>query len=118
MRPFADWLSAQIGTIEDLSIIDRHPTNELTPLQVRMAIADLLVPYQQSERSAADWLAAFSVDLNDQPIGKRSVMEANLKQLIGTKNVTAYATAHGDELTAQWLRELKRAIKTDTLDRS
>jgi hypothetical protein len=45
-------------------------------------------------------------------------MEANLKQLIGTKNVTAYATAHGDELTAQWLRELKRAIKTDTLDRS
>lgn len=117
MKPFHDWVGDMIGTIDDLSIIDRHPTNELTPLQARMAIADLLVPYQQTERSVADWLAAFSVDLNDQPVGKRSVMEANLKQIIGTDNVTAYATSHGDQLTAQWLRELKRNIKSDTLDR-
>lgn len=115
MRSFQDWVGGMINSIEDNSIIDRFAGDTLTPLQTRMCIANLLVPYTTTQKSIADWLAAFSVDLNDNPLGQRCVMESNLKQLIGATNAHNYLHIHGDEDSAKWLRELKKAIKHDTL---
>lgn len=115
---FSEWMGRMINSIEDTSIVDRFAGDTLTPLQTRMCIANLLVPYQSTEKSVADWLTAFSVDLNDNPIGHRCVMECNLKQLIGFINVQAYTHAHGDEASSAWLKSLKKHIKYDTLNRS
>lgn len=112
---FSDWVGRMINSIEDASIVDRFAGDALTGLQTRMCIANLLVPYTSTEKSVADWLAAFSVDLNDNEIGKRCVMECSLQQLIGRNNVSAYTQTNGDQETAAWLKDLKKHIKYDTL---
>ena len=117
-KEFSEWVGAMVNSIEDLSIVDRFAGDTMTPLQIRMCIANLLVPYTSTEESVADWIAAFSVDLDDKELGKRCVMECSLKQLIGYNNVQAYTHSHGDIASAAWLKDLKKQIKYDTLKRS
>lgn len=117
MKEFSEWVGSMINSIEDNSIIDRFAGDTLTPLQTRMCIANLLVPYTTTAKSIADWLAVFSVALDGKPIGKRCIMESNLKQLLGDNNMTTYFNIYEDEESAKWIKEIKKAIKYDTLDR-
>ncbi len=116
-KEFSEWLGAMVNSIEDASIIDNYVGDSLTPLQVRMSIANLLVPIIMDEDDVADWLAAFSVDLDSKSIGRRSVTELSLRGLIGESNVRAYVETDGSQETVVWLKNLKKDIKYNKLNK-
>lgn len=117
-KEFSEWLGAMANSIEDASIVDRFAGDTLNELQTRMCLANMLVPVILNEDDVADWLSAFAVELNDNPIGRRYVTEGKLTHIIGPIYVKQYVDTTGDKDTVEWLIELKRVIKNGTLRRA
>lgn len=118
-KEYSDWIASMAGSIEDGSIIDRHKpeqTNKsLTPLQIRCAIADLLVPNPCDDDLVADWVSVFSIALDCAAIGHRSVTEESLVGLIGRDSVLAYSQADSPSGAVTWLSSLRSLITRDML---
>lgn len=118
MKPFAEWVSGMADSIEDGSYFHRddleHPAQasvELTALQTRMLIADLLVPNQSTENLVTDWLTCFCVSLSGSTFGDRNITDTHLRNFVSVDLVTEWVHTEGDAANAAWLLRFKNDIK-------
>lgn len=105
---FHTWVGRMVNSIEDTSIISKaDPVYNLTHLQKRALVADLVVPVIHSEDAVEDWLNIFRVTLNVG--GEMSV--GMLISLIGKEETNKYFETDTEEDAISWLRDIKLKIK-------
>jgi len=115
-KEFSEWMGSMLNSIEDASTINKNYIgDELTSFQIRMSIADLLVPSIKHEWDVQDWLGVFSVGLDCGSRGNRSVVEQALSTIIGPNNTREYCDSEDGEGTIEWLNKLKTKIKNNIL---
>lgn len=125
MKSFAEWQSSKANSIEDKSMFIKpcscgNPikpinTQQQTALQIRAALASLVVPYLVNEDSVQDWLTIFCVSLDNEPKGSRSVSEQHPRAVIGTALATEYAFTHGDDASVRWVHKLIDGINDGSI---
>ncbi len=82
----------------------------VTSLQRRMLLADLVVPHTVDENLVADWLTVLCTSLDGSPMGQRSIVECSLTSVIGRQQVEQYLATEGNKATVEWLIMLKQII--------
>ena len=116
-KEYSEWLGSMANSIEDASIVDRFVGDTMSALQKRMVIADLLVPYADDKEYVDDWVAAFSVAMSCDVIGRRKLTEATLSSLIGQTYTALYCDTRTSRDAVAWLKDLKKQIKYNKLKR-
>lgn len=109
---FSTWQARMANTITDTSIVDKKSSmiQSLSPFQKRMLIADMLVPYTESEDLVHDWLVAFSVRLNTERNGQRGLIEERLTAILGVDRAKDYLATENDYEASRWLSEFRAEI--------
>lgn len=115
-KEYSEWLGQLAGTIEDNSLIDRFIGDSLTDIQKRMLIADMLVPHPQTEKEVDDWTTALCVSM-DGYIGEKKLEDGPLRRVIGDSLTIQYVNTTNDQEALEWLRELRKQIRHNTLRR-
>jgi hypothetical protein len=111
-KEFSTWVSEMAGTIPDLSLVDRFEGDSLTELQKRMLIADLLVPTTTSEVQVDDWVMAFTVSVDFNEKGVRTLTHRMFSSIVGLPESRLYTETQTDEEASQWLNSFKHKVRT------
>lgn len=111
MLEYSTWLSRQVGKYEDGSIVDNKSTlqnknnnSPLTPMQVRVHFADLLVP-NITEDTYELWVNALSLTISD--FGESHA--TGLDYIIGQDKAKDYYSIT-DEYILLWIGEFRQDV--------
>lgn len=134
MRPFAEWLSASANSIEDASHFVKkcfcaaakektiapnslHPMHPLYPsqLQLRVMLANSVVPFAQSLGTLHDWMTVFMVSLSEEPLGFRVLKKTSLEDLIGKDLAKQYSQVVSSIDLIEFTDKLRAGIRDGTI---
>ncbi len=117
MRDYYAWLAEATDTLKDTSnfVKNSHNTPVLSALQVRVLLADLLVPHTSTEDEVQDWIVAFCTGLDRRNPGNAEVIELPLRTLIPHSLSMDYLATDGDIESLEWLSNVKIKIKSGEL---
>lgn len=109
-KQFHEWVSSMANTIEDAShFVKPLPTAILTPLQIRLNIADLCVPVVTDTNSVLNWLAVFCVTFDN--INEQTDRQ-NLSSVIGRGLADEWYSTEDDVADIRWWNNLRQDILT------
>ena len=117
-KEFGAWVAEMAGTIEDKSTFVSFTSGkdvELTNLQKRVLIADVLVSDVDTEDDVYDWVSAFCVIMSHATRGTKIVTNAYLADIVGREVTRGYMDSEGDEESLEWLRGFKQSINNRSI---
>lgn len=109
MKSFTAWISDMANSIEDKSTVKQDDTrnNKLTKLQVRMLVADLVVPNPTTYNTVDAWMNVFLVDYDHE---QQHISVLEYKDILSDELYTSYLYAHTDLECIRWLAVFKELI--------
>ena len=108
MKDFHTWVSEQANSIEDKSTFLKGNAvcHTPSPLQIRMQMADLLMPDPSTEIDVHVWVQVFCICLDDD----KDIFSSRLSQIIGGEHSDTYYRTETDQESLWWLKDFKEKV--------